>query len=83
MKKYDLIVIGAGAVGCATAFKAAEKGIRVCVLEKNPDACFETSARNSAVVHSGFNNKTGSLKAKYCLAGSKGFEELAVQFQTQ
>lgn len=77
MKKYDLIVIGAGAVGCATAFKAAEKGIRVCVLEKNPDACFETSARNSAVVHSGFNNKTGSLKAKYCLAGSKGFEELA------
>lgn len=79
MKNFDLIIIGAGAVGCAVAYEAGRKGLRVCILEKNPDVGFETSARNSAVVHAGFNNKTGSLKAHYCLRGSKGFEELAAK----
>ena len=77
--RFDLIIIGSGAVGSATAFAAARKGFSVCVIEKNPDVCFETSGRNSGVVHAGFNNKTGSLKAKYCVKGSKGFESLAKQ----
>lgn len=77
MEKYDVIIIGAGAVGSCVAYMAVKKGYSVCVLEKNPDVCFETSGRNSGVVHSGFNNPPGSLKAKYCTRGSAGFEQNA------
>lgn len=75
--KYELTVIGAGAVGCAIAYEAARNGISVCVIERNPDVCFETSSRNSGIVHAGFNNVPGSIKAKYCKLGSRSFEKLA------
>lgn len=35
MEIYDVIVIGAGAAGCMAAIKAAERGKRVLLLEKN------------------------------------------------
>ncbi len=79
MDKFDLIVIGAGAVGSAVAYEGAKNGLSVCVIEREPDVCFETSARNSGVVHSGFNNPTGSLKALYCKRGSDMFEGLATE----
>lgn len=80
MKEYDVIIIGAGAVGSAIAYRLSANGLKVCVFEKNPDVCFETSARNSGVVHAGFNNPPGSLKAAYCVRGSAGFEEVADRF---
>jgi len=36
MEKYDAIVVGAGTAGCLTAKTAAEKGLKVCLLEKKP-----------------------------------------------
>ena len=47
------------------------------MLEKNLDVCNETSGRNSAVVHGGFANPTGSLKAKCCVEGNKIMDQLA------
>ncbi len=74
---YDIIIIGAGAVGCAVAREFSRYDLRVLVLEKECDVAYGTSGRNSAVVHAGFNNRTGSLMAKLCVEGNNGFEELA------
>lgn len=74
--KVDVLVIGAGAVGCAIARELSRYRLRVAVLEKNPDVAGETSGRNSAVVHAGFNNRPGSLMARLCVEGSQGFETL-------
>lgn len=76
---YDIIIIGAGAVGCAIAREFSRYELKVLVLEKSCDVAFGTSGRNSAVVHAGFNNKQGSLMAKLCVEGNKGFEGLAQQ----
>ena len=73
---YDVIVIGAGAVGCAVARELTRYDISVAVLEKNSDVAGETTGRNSAVVHAGFNNRPGSLMASLCVEGNQGFEEL-------
>ena len=73
----DVIIIGAGAVGCAIARELSRYKLDILVLEKESDAAYGTSGRNSAVVHAGFNNKPGSLMAKLCVEGSKGFEDLA------
>ncbi len=34
MEKYDVIVVGAGTAGCLAAKTVAEKGLKVCLLEK-------------------------------------------------
>ena len=73
---YDVAVIGAGAVGCAIARELCAYRLKVAVLEKEYDVAAGTSGRNSAVVHAGFNNTTGSLMARLCVEGNKGFPSL-------
>ncbi len=73
---YDIAIIGAGAVGCAIARELSRYELTVAVLEKNLDVSGETSGRNSAVVHAGFNNEPGSLMAKLCVKGNQGFEKV-------
>ena len=77
IKDTDVLIIGAGAVGCAIARELSVYGRRITVLEKEADAGFGASGRNSGVVHAGFNNPSGSLKAALCREGNRGFEKLA------
>lgn len=74
--KYDVIIIGGGAVGCACARELSKYQLRIALLEKEPDVACGTSGRNSAVVHAGFNNKPGTLMAKLCVEGNKGFDKV-------
>jgi digeranylgeranylglycerophospholipid reductase len=38
MEKFDAIVVGAGTAGCLAAKTMAEKGLKVCIVEKKPKA---------------------------------------------
>ena len=74
---YDVIVIGAGAVGCACARELSRYKLSVCVIEKESDVCEGTSKANSAIVHAGFDAKPGSLKARFNVRGSQMMPELS------
>ena len=76
---FDVLIIGGGAVGCAIARELSRYKLRIAVLEKEADVTAGTSGRNSAVVHAGFNNRPGSLMAKYCVEGNEGFEALCAE----
>lgn len=71
----DAVVIGAGAVGLATARALALKGREVLVLEAASAIATETSSRNSEVIHAGLYYKTGSLKAQLCVEGRRKLYE--------
>ena len=76
-KLYDVIIIGSGVVGNAIAREMSRYNLKIGVLEKELDVCNETSARNSGVLHAGFNNKPGTLMAKFCVEGNQGFDQVA------
>ena len=66
----DVIVIGAGAVGLATALSLAEAHqCRVTVLEAEDRVAAHQTGHNSGVIHSGLYYKPGSLKARLCREG--------------
>ncbi len=67
----DAVVIGAGAVGLATARALALKGREVLVLEAAAAIATETSSRNSEVIHAGLYYAPGSLKAELCVKGRR------------
>lgn len=75
-ERGDLIVIGGGIVGLATAYQCLQRhaGERVLVLEKEPDIAQHQTGRNSGVLHSGIYYKPGSLKAINCRAGKRAME---------
>ena len=73
MHQNDLIVIGGGIVGLATAYRFTERfpGRRVTVLDKEPDVGRHQTGHNSGVLHSGIYYRPGSLKATNCRAGKE------------
>lgn len=81
MPKHDLVVIGGGIVGLATAWRFTERfpGRRLVVLEKEADVALHQTGRNSGVLHSGIYYKPGSLKALNCLAGKRDLEAFCAQ----
>lgn len=74
---YDVIIIGAGVSGAATARELSRYKVRVCVLEKEEDVCCGTSKANSAIVHAGYDAAPGSLMAKLNVRGNEMMEDLA------
>jgi (S)-2-hydroxyglutarate dehydrogenase len=73
----DLIIIGGGIVGLATAYRFLERfpAKRVTVLEKEPAIARHQTGRNAGVLHSGIYYRPGSLKAQNCRAGKAAMEE--------
>jgi len=69
VNEVECVVIGAGVVGLATARALALAGYDVLVLERASTIGFETSSRNSEVIHGGLYYPAGSLKARCCVAG--------------
>ena len=71
MEKYDVIVVGAGIVGLATALqiKQQQPALKVMVLEKESKVATHQTGNNSGVIHSGIYYKPGSLKALNCIEG--------------
>jgi (S)-2-hydroxyglutarate dehydrogenase len=69
--RYDIIIVGGGIVGLATALTLLEKrpGIRLLVIEKENQVGQHQTGNNSGVIHSGLYYKPGSLKARNCIDG--------------
>ena len=74
---YDVIIIGAGVSGCASARELSKYRAKVCVLEKAEDVCCGTSKANSAIAHAGYDAPAGSLMAKLNVQGNQMMERLS------
>lgn len=71
MDELECVVVGAGVIGLAVARAMALAGYEVIVLERAYTIGFETSSRNSEVIHGALYYPVGSLKARSCLAGRR------------
>ena len=75
MLEFDVIVIGGGIVGLATAAAASKKYDNVLLLEKNRSIAMETSSRNSEVIHAGLYYAAMPIKNELCIDGRALLED--------
>jgi len=75
----DVIVIGGGVVGLATARALLLRNpvLKVTLLEKERAVGTHQTGHNSGVVHAGIYYKPGTLKAKLCVEGARRMREYA------
>lgn len=69
-RNYDLIFIGGGIVGTASALQLLQKkNLRILLIEAEDSLARHQTGNNSGVIHSGLYYKPGSLKALNCTRG--------------
>ena len=73
----DVLIVGAGVVGCAVARELSRYALDVAVLEREEDVGAGTSKANSAIIHAGFDAEPGTLKARCNVEGCARMEQLA------
>ncbi len=77
--KYDIIVVGGGIVGLASAYKinCRYPNKKILVLEKEKEVAAHQTGHNSGVIHSGIYYKPGSYKAIHCVNGRRELVQFA------
>ncbi|HEV7810845.1 MAG TPA: FAD-dependent oxidoreductase [Candidatus Limnocylindrales bacterium] len=72
----DAVVIGGGVVGCAILRELAIRGVDAILLEAEPDIGEGASKANSAILHTGFDAKPGTIEARLLRRAGELWPEL-------
>ncbi|HEY1799811.1 MAG TPA: L-2-hydroxyglutarate oxidase [Terriglobales bacterium] len=80
-QRFDIVVVGGGIVGLATAMHVTRRfpKLRLLLLEKEDQVARHQTGHNSGVIHSGIYYKPGSLKARLCVEGARAMIEFCGQ----
>ena len=81
MIKTDVLIIGAGLLGCFTARNLTRYDIDVTVLEKEDDVCRGISKANTGIIYSGYDHRPGSRKHKLCVQANEEFDSLCSELE--
>lgn len=76
-RSFDVIVIGAGVVGCAVARELSLRNLSVAVLEKEYDVAVRTSSRNDGMIHPGIDLHKNQEKTRYNCLGNRLYSSLS------
>lgn len=74
---YDLIIIGGGIIGCSVAREISRYRLKTLLLEQESDVASGTSKSNSAIIHAGYDPKSGTLKAKLNVEGNEMYPQIS------
>ena len=79
MTDCDVLVIGAGLLGCFTARALSAYELKIVVLEEREDVCTGISRANSGIIYTGLDAAPGTLKAELCVRANKDFDRLCAE----
>ena len=72
----DILIIGSGITGCATARELSRYHASVTLIERESDVAEGATKANSGIVHAGYDAEPGTLKAYYNVLGASMYPEL-------
>jgi glycerol-3-phosphate dehydrogenase len=73
----DVVIIGGGVVGAAIARELSRFELRCTLLEAGPDIGAGTSKANTALLHTGFDAKPGTIEARLVRRGHELLSDYA------
>ncbi len=73
---FDVVIIGGGVIGAATAFKLSKYNLKIGLLEKENDIALGATRANSAIIHAGYDPEPGTWMARLNVLGCAQAPEL-------
>ena len=73
-RTFDVIIIGAGIMGCSTAFQLVQRGLKVGILEKENIGAGSTG-KSSAIIRQHYSNELTARMAHHSLRVFQDFED--------
>ncbi len=71
------VVVGAGIVGTLIARELSRYDVDVTVVEKFPDVGWGITKANSGIVHAGYDDEPGTMRAMFCAPGNELYTKLS------
>jgi glycerol-3-phosphate dehydrogenase len=75
--RFDVVVVGAGVVGCAIARELTRYRLDVALIERECEVGFGTSKANSGIIHGGHRAADGTVKGDTEWRGNQLWDALA------
>ncbi len=75
-REFDVVIVGAGIIGCSAARELMRYNLKVAVLDKCHDVAMQASSRNDGMIHPGIDLKPGSMKQKFNHLGNAMYPEV-------
>ena len=82
-KKVDVLIIGAGIIGCAIARELCKWQLSILLVDKEDDVAMHASSRNDGMIHSGIEPKIGSKKALYNVKGNEMYTRIGQELDVK
>ena len=76
---YDVLILGGGIIGCATAYELSKYNLNVALIEKNYDIAEDVALVNTAIIYDGIECED-SMTAKLEIMGNRMLEEVTSKF---
>lgn len=80
---YDVLIIGCGIIGSATAYELSKYRLSVGIIEKYNDVANGATKANSAILHAGFDPKPGTQMARLNTEGIKLAKEICEKLDVE
>lgn len=74
--RWDVIIIGGGIVGACLARELSRWDVRIAVLDAASELPAGASRANSSMIHGGFDDAPGTVKARFCVPGNRMWHAL-------
>ena len=82
---FDVIIIGAGITGAGIAYELSKHDLKIALVDKAPFPFQGASKANSGIIHAGYDDPPGSMRAKMVVNGNKLYttwaKELGFRFK--
>ncbi|MBU7013233.1 MAG: FAD/NAD(P)-binding oxidoreductase [Theionarchaea archaeon] len=75
--KTDVVIIGAGVIGCFVARELSRYNLDVVVVEKESDVACGATKANNGQIHTGVGEKSGTLKKELCAEAWPLYQKIA------
>jgi glycerol-3-phosphate dehydrogenase len=76
-EKTDVVIIGAGVIGCFIARELSRYDLTVVVVEKESDVACGATKANNGQIHTGIGEKSGTLKKELCAEAWPLYQKIA------